>query len=698
MKYFSNKYIYGFITFILMYIVISISIKPTFNLVINSNIKSELQVFYKTINGSYSEKYVHNRNIVVGQNSINLKLRTFSDQIRIDVSNSAFNVKINSISLNYLFYKIPLNINKEQVYQLDSIIENEDKSIDIVTIKNASDPQILFLVSDKFKNYIYLINLIVTFFIFIFLMYIKLNFAKAKNIILNLEKALINFYEYIVILNIDFSKFYIYFIIGFVFHIFEISNFLISVDDEYSAFRITPEAWIWDGRWTGFLIEKFIFEQPTMPFVPNIISCGLMTLSYIILLKTHKINSSFKTYLVFPIFSAFPTLWMINEFYGNMVMVSFGFLMVSVAMLIFVEFEKYLSQNKFSIFETIKILFLPSLILAIAIGTYQSFLMLSLSFVLGVFFLRLSKNQTDSKMKYVVNAFFYIVLGLILYLSINTFFKTIYPSDYNYIGGFIKVNNFDLVTAMKFVYYEMIKVYSGSPDFFGTSIGSLGILILFVFFNAIFNQNNRILSTVLLISILISPFLLHFLSGGNLLPSRSMVAIPYVIWLFAILTITSTRYIKNIIGILIVSFLLIQQLSALGQYAAVTRIIQSQDQALASDLYQRMSDANSNFNPKDIHYVDIYGYRTIETIYPTVPTSTMNASFFDWDAGNMSRMISFMKLIGYSNISMVTKEAIEKNSSYFDKMPVYPNKESVQYINGMYLIKLGDKPDVYRRK
>jgi hypothetical protein len=696
MKFLNNKYIYSILVFIFLYYAVSTITKPTFELIIDSNVKSELQIFYKTINGAYSEEYVYNKNIVIGQNNINLKLPSYSSPLRIDISNSEFKIKIKSISLNYLFYEIPLKVDNRQMYQINSIIENKDKSIEIDTVKNALDPQIFFLIDDKHEN-IFFIKFVLTILIFIFLFFIKLNFIKIKKIILNVEKSFINFNNYITTLNIDFSKFYIYFLIGFVFHIFEISNFLISVDDEYSAFRIIPEAWVWDGRWTGFLIEKFIFDQPTIPFIPNIMSCILMAMSYIILLKVHNIKSDWKTYFLFPIFSAFPTLWMINEFYGNMVMVAFGFLLVSLSTIIFVELEKYLSQNKFSTWKRIKLTFYPSLVLSIGVGTYQSFLMLGIALFLGIFILRLFRNEIINKVQYFINGSIYIIFGLILYILINIIFKTFFPSDYNYIGGFIKIENIDVLTILNFVYYEIVKVYIGSSDFFGLSINSLGILVLMIFCYVFFHNKNRFLLILSLILLLISPFLLHFLSGGNLLPTRSMVALPYVIWFFALLSIINTSYIKNILGIIILGFLLIQQSSALGQYAAATNIIQSQDKFLAFDLYKRISEVNSNFNPEDTHYVDIYGYKSIETIYPSVPTSTINSSFFDWDAGNMSRMISFMRLIGYSNIKMVNKEIIEKDNIHFSRMPSYPNKGSVEYIDGVYLIKLGSKPDVYRR-
>lgn len=704
MKYFKQKKIYNLLLFIffipIAYNILTVFVKKTIIIELDSNIKSELQVFYKlNPTDDYSEEYTVNKNINVGNNKIDIYIPNYLSPIRVDIANSTYIVKIKNISLNYLFYSMDFNISETQIHQIDNIIRNEDKSMSITTIRDATDPQLYFTIDyPLFKKYSQIISIILS----IFSSIIVVSFLNLSSLILKkiekLEKIFTESFNNIAKFNIDFSKFYIYFIIGFVFHIFEISNFLLSPDDEYSAFRITPEAWIYDGRWTGFLIEKFIFDQPTMPFIPNIMSCVLMALSYIIILKAHNIMSNFKTYFIFPIFSAFPTLWTINEFYGNMVMVSFGFFIISISILLFEEFEKSLSINSFSIFKTIKILFYPSLLLAVAIGSYQSFIMLAIACISGIFFLKLYRRDVINIKKYLTNSILYIFFGLVLYIIINKMFRLYFPSEHNYISGFIDLTNINFVSILSFVYAEIYKVYTGSIEFFGVSMSSLSIIIFIIFIIVFLNKEDKLILILSLLVIAVSPFLLHFLSGGKQLPIRSMVSLPYVVFFFSFLTINSKNYIINTLGILTVSYLLIQQSSALGQYSAATQIGQMHDRHLAADIYTRISNINPNFNPDDTHIVDIYGYKSVETIYPKVQTSTMNSSFFDWDAGNMSRMISYMRLIGYTNIKMIDKSLIQKNISYFEDMPKYPNKDSIKYIDGVYLIKLGDKPDVYRRK
>ncbi|MDX9960839.1 MAG: glucosyltransferase domain-containing protein [Aliarcobacter sp.] len=700
MKSYLKRYLL-FITFvILIYYIQNIFIKPTIELNFNSNIKSELQLFYKkNEEGAYSEKYVINKEIKKGDNSFSCSIPYYKDVLRVDFSNQQYHVKINSLKLKFLFYSMPFEIEEENTYQIKNINKLNNANLELLTEDYASDPQVFFKIdSEKFEKYsmfiMYISVIILSILCTVFLNFIIFYFNKIMEIQKVLEYKLLNLQQYINSLEIDFKFVFIYFLIGFIFHIFEISNFLISVDDEYGAFRINPEAWISDGRWTAFFIEKFIFDQPTIPFVPNIVSCALMSLSFLFLLKAHNIKSDWKTYLLFPIYSAFPTLWMINEFYGNMVVVAFGFLMVSLSILIFIE----IFNNDNCKLSIIKKLIFPSLIFAFAIGAYQSFLLLGIALLLGILILNISRNTTNVNIEikqYILQSFIFIAFSSFFYFLINKIFKFIYQLDGTYVDGFINLSNIDVNRIFYSIFNEFIKVYSGSSEFYGNSIPALGILIIILFLTNLLNKKYLIIT--LLISLLLSNFLFYFITGGNILPSRSMVALPYIIWIIAFLSINYKNNILNIVGVIILIIFNWQMLSTLGQYAASTSIIQTNEKMIAQDIYQRMAVVNSNFKTEDIHTMNIYGYKTIKTIYPIVPTSTINSSFFDWDAGNMSRIINFMRLIGYENLKMVDKNSIGLYDDYFNEMSSYPNESSVKYINGVYLIKLGDKPDLYRR-
>jgi hypothetical protein len=119
-------------------------------------------------------------------------------------------------------------------------------------------------------------------------------------------------------------------------HIYEASSFMLSIDDEYSAFRTATSAkiWIYDGRWMAYILS-FAFPQPVMPYVPTLMFCFLMSLSYFLLVKSHKLQPDYRIYILYPVYILFPTFWFINEFYANTVNTAFGHVMVALSVFLF---------------------------------------------------------------------------------------------------------------------------------------------------------------------------------------------------------------------------------------------------------------------------------------------------------------------------------------------------------------------------
>ncbi len=91
------------------------------------------------------------------------------------------------------------------------------------------------------------------------------------------------------------------------------------------------------------------------------------------------------------------------------------------------------------------------------------------------------------------------------------------------------------------------------------------------------------------------PFSLNLVSGENL-PTRSLLAIPYVVWLMAILLLNSEKLVFALVNAVIILTLNIQIVTANGFYGATAFVAQNFDRMLAADLYQRMSQLDENFD------------------------------------------------------------------------------------------------------
>jgi len=683
------------ITFLIMYMFIT---SPVLDIDLSSNIKNGTAYLYtkKELDGGYSNNYRSETSIVNGRQNLKFELPNYTDNLRLDLADNPFEIEIHKIQVVVIPF-VRLSIYKFSGSSQVKAINYNPEGIYVVTNEDATDPMLFF---DVDARYIDLIRLSISCFfglgILVFYKLIQFNRIKFIYILDQLENKMHGYYLEVKKYRFKLSEFGTYFVMAFIFHAFEISNLLLSVDDEYSAFRVTPEAWLNDGRWTGFFIEKFLFVQPTMPFIPNLISCALMALSYMLILRAHVLTRDWRVYFLYPIYVAFPILWFINEFYGNMVLVAVGFFMTSLAILVFSK-KNYIAKLTVRIQLINTNILISAILLAIAIGAYQSFIMLFLAYSMGLYVFNAISSPKKILdlyiLRYLVNVGLYVMYGLITYLTINVFLKYLFPSNRSYIDGFVK--NVDLKVAVAGTIKTAFDMYSGSPSIFGVSINSLAVLSIMAISIIIYYGTVRHLSIILSgLLLLLTPFLLNIITGGaDSLPTRSYVAIPYVVWLMALFVISRKKLLSNIVGLLIVLIVLIDMMSALGSYAASTQIGQLHDRALADSLYERIADSNPNFSVNEVSPIDIYGYKSIQTVYPTVKTSTLGASFFDWDGGNIYRMLSYMKLIGYPNLQPVRATQMKENIEEFKKMNVWPSTGSVKYINGMYLIKLSVNPD-----
>jgi hypothetical protein len=137
-----------------------------------------------------------------------------------------------------------------------------------------------------------------------------------------------------------------------------------------------------------------------------------------------------------------------------------------------------------------------------------------------------------------------------------------------------------------------------------------------------------------------------------------------------------------------------QILQATGLYAAAIEITGNHDRALAANLYERVGALSTDGCNDKPCVVDVYGQYHINTPYPTAWGSTMGASFFEWDDGNIYRMFSFMRLLGYTNfVALGDPQYRTNNITLFEKMPVWPAAGSVIKSKDVYLVKLSNIPD-----
>jgi hypothetical protein len=123
--------------------------------------------------------------------------------------------------------------------------------------------------------------------------------------------------------------------------------------------------------------------------------------------------------------------------------------------------------------------------------------------------------------------------------------------------------------------------------------------------------------------------------------------------------------------------------------------VQQHDLLLARALYAEiMREHAANDSDSGPVHVDFRGVCKLHSPYPSIPTATTGASFFEWDGGNRGRILLYMYLIGYDQLKTMYFDGEGSAApSDFDadyaSMPNWPMPGSVKRVKpGWYLVKL----------
>lgn len=471
-----------------------------------------------------------------------------------------------------------------------------------------------------------------------------------------------------------------------VMYFFELASFPLSIDEELAAFRhLTPDSaaiWAQQGRWGAYLFERFIFPQPTLPFLsPALFGLGLVV-AYVTFLESAGLKIgrlSFSQMATFGIFCGYPTWVFIIEFYSNAAAVGFGVALSSFAIWILYQ------RRHLSLRWRIAAVIVAACAAAFAVSIYQSLLFLVLSFGIGVLLfraLRADTNEVDT----IKNLF---ALGLCLLLSFSIYkvldraFLSILDIEAAYVDQFLQLDALltDPVTTVKNAIVHLQGIYGFKDHLYLTLIWSVPV-ILFLGTAGIASAAwytplaNKITILLLASMLIVSPFIIDLASKG--LPTRSVVSAPFVIWCFAYLALHNRLSFVRLASIMAISVGIFQFLVFSNSMSASSHFTGLSDQLLASRLYDRISMASPTFSRDRKYDLVVYGGIEQKSIYPVPPWSTVGGSFFGWDGGNPSRIIAYLTILGFDNIQAGSLDTQSKYIDLMEGMPVWPAVGSVK--------------------
>lgn len=670
---------------------------PTVTIITSKFPASDSQLFYKN-NTFYSEVQSSKARLTPGTQTFEFPLPVYDDEIRWDPLETAGEFDVKKIYISVFGYRTYIDQEKiNATYQIEKSVK--DVGIHFNAPKGSVDSQITITIP---SNHLQKIKLLISFAMAALIAGLTIAWIKWHSVILEYTLRERGFAKMInaTLTRDGFSlkEFIILLGTAVIINILPMVNFFLSVDDEVGAYRTDPGVWIADGRWTAFLVEKFIFPQPVIPFVPHLFFYVCLAAAYMLILRAHQLKLTWITGLAYCVFVVHPIWWFIGEFYSNIPSTGFGVLCLCMA--IYITSRINLAEQ--AIKGQLTYISAAGLFLALAIGAYQSLVMFYIVVSVGaiIFNYRAMLVETAKLSHYLLKTIgTYIAVfftGLLIYIIVNKFAQTIYTSNHGYIDSFLRIDELfrDPLGITALVLEEMWKIYTGSDKSFGASFSSsaavIGLAALFLLTQKTLKAFGLMLA--LTVAMLTAPFLLHFATGALYLPLRSMLAVSFVSWIATVI-ILEREGILRYIGIFLSATLILQMVSVNGQYSASTILATTHDRLTAEALYSRMAALDPKFDRDAPIAVDVFGKMSFTSRYPAPATSTMSASFFDWDEGNVHRMVRYMQLIGFKNLYVLENSKRIAQTPRFKDMPIWPATGSVVLEDSVYYIKLSEKTD-----
>lgn len=660
------------------------------------------QVFFASHRGGFAETASVKASVNRGPNELTFAAPLYQRTIRLDPFDRPGRFSIRRITVHTAWNVIPVGSETVEAHHQIARLNAVGGGVDIQTQALADDPQLLVrlpifqILGQRFAN-ILLVSFLVA-----------LGALGLGNSNLMVERAAAWLKREATLNRAALMAFPWLLMIAFLCNFYALSTFALSVDDEYAALRIFPEVWISQGRWTVYLIEKFILPQPTMPFLPNALFCVFITISYVLIARAHALTMNWKVYLLFPLFCAFPVWGYIAEFYANLPSASFGLMLTSLAAYGFyrtiTSAEPGRSATKmFGISIVVQ-----GLLLATAIAAYQSLLFLFACLGLGIILTRfMTEGGTPIRMiiRHLTLLLAMLVAGFVMYSLVQQSLLLALNLKIEYIDGFIRPGELltNPIRVLAITLSQVGKLYFGDATLYGTSLSAFGFIIFLAFTSVLMKPlpaelwAARATALILTVTLMLLPFAMNVLAGG-IMPLRTLLGVPYVLWLLGLLALMNTAHILRAAGALACLMGSFQVLYLSALYGASTELTQNHDRMLANNIYQRIATTNTSFDPTEIHKVDFFGSKQFDAdVYPTVETTTTHYSLFAWDNGNPHRIIAFMKLLGYKNLVPISPEQRLKFVPIYNRMPAWPENGSVRVVDGVTLVKLGKVPSSFHK-
>lgn len=467
---------------------------------------------------------------------------------------------------------------------------------------------------------------------------------------------------------------------------FELFNFNLTIDEEvHSAIYGPLRAWVMQGRWGMYLLNKFVMPYTVIPFVPLFVALVFHIGAILLLLNSWKVQSQSQQLIVGAVSIAFPIIAYMYTF--STINYGIGIGLFCIAFSLFIYSRNSGAKRFYAI--------IPA---AFSIAIYQGFIpALIAAFLIYIISNMIYSDKISFKDLTVISLIH--ILAVLLYYVVQRIFIVIMniPPDLytpRYFDFSVLLSNPGAVLYQTF-HSSLLPVYFGDKSLYAVDINILGLLLIVSIFGLIaglfflnISKLNKLLIIIFFLVLVVLPFASGLLMRA-FVDMRMLVSLPIVLpGIIMLGMLNSSRSFKIFVALLAVSCVF-QFITSTNHLFASSHLALQEDRVLAARLIVRIEDAQMEAGIKELQYMEVIGYYIRPSTELIPQNETFGASFFGWPQGTTIRTISFLETLGYGGLEVLPIDEQGKLVKITDSMPLWPEKGSVRVVGDVVLVKFG---------
>lgn len=464
---------------------------------------------------------------------------------------------------------------------------------------------------------------------------------------------------------------------------FDITNVTFGIDEElfFTSGHFGKE-WLTLDRWGIYLLSRII-PMVWYPFISQLIGIIFMILAAILIVsKYDKITTSAK--LIFCILIATSPIFAY--------MSAFSIQIAYFGIGVFITVASYRIYCNVIAGGGSKLYLIPALAcMILAVGVYQSFIVLFLMPLAIDNFIKFINNKITIKQIIIITA--YACLFLLVAIMFNYLIVKILAFQSNgYTSHFLYWVRRSVIINLGEVFVQMYRMMIGIAQY--PTLTFVATISLFLSIPHIMRiQGDKSFKNFLRIFFMI--FLFAFSGSalatamGGELPTRVQTSVTFF---FAgsifIYYIVGSKIEKLLICVFVI-FSIFYHGSLVTRLSFSNYIATEADKVVATRVLDKIYDIAPDFYYGKTPVAFIGGHDYMKRSQAIKDNDVFGGSFWTWDKGNPRRMINFMKVM--SGLPMEARlanaEEYEKAKEYAKNMPAWPSMDSVQLHDGVVIVK-----------